>query len=427
MQPFGFNKSNVYLARHTPEKSIRDITRDFLQTYNQVLPTSLDATILIKPNLNNDLTALTGNSTDLRLLAAVLRFLTEAGYTNITIADGPNVGIDRKKIDVFGRLGVRRLAEQFGVRLVNLNDEPGVEVELTTSKARVARICLEADFIIALPKIKTHAEAGMSLACKLLVGCVVGQDKKRVHDDLIPNILRLNEIIKPDLYIVDGLIAMEGNGPGDGHPRRLDLLMAGTDPLQVDLVGARLVGFELEEIPHLRLAYAKGRISTEEWQTAQGIEPVAHIEKPPPRKLSTRILGHNVFAGLRDATRPLHGARVVQRLLYKTGVIQDVYEIEDARLAPLTLDREACTGCGACLSFCPLELPITTPDFDFSDGRCVECLCCAFVCPEGAIPLIGELGYLAAHLERYGEEMRQLGREEASRLHQEAEMGRVAA
>jgi ferredoxin len=322
---------------------------------------------------------------------------------------------------------VRRLAEQFGARLVNLNDEPGVEVKLTTSKARVARICLETDFIIALPKIKTHAEAGMSLACKLLVGCVVGQDKKRVHDDLIPNILRLNEIIKPDLYIVDGLIAMEGNGPGDGHPRRLDVLLAGTDPFLIDLVGARLVGFELEEIPHLQLARAKGHISPEDWQTAQALEPIAHIEKPPPRKLATRILGHNIFAGLRDATRPLHSARVIQQLLYRTGIIQDVYEVEDAHLDPFTLDREACTECGACLSFCPLELPITAPDFDFNSGQCIGCLVCAFVCPEGAIPLIGELGYLAAHVERFGEEMRQLGREEASRLRQEPEAERAAA
>lgn len=386
----------------------------FLQQEHVSLPASNSARILLKPNLNNDLSALTGNSTDLRLLAAVLRYLTGAGYTNITVADGPNVGIDRKKIDAFGRLGVHRLAEQCGARLVNLNDEPGVEVKLTSSKARVARICLEADFIVALPKIKTHAETGMSLACKLLVGCVVGQDKKRVHDDLIPNILRLNEIIKPDLYIVDGLIAMQGNGPGDGHPRRLDTLLAGTDPLQVDLVGARLVGFELDEIPHLRLARVKGCISKKDWQTAQAIEPLVHIEKPPPRKLATRILGHNALAGLRDATRSLHDAMAVQRFLYRTGIIQDVYQVEDAHLAPLALDREACTGCGACLSFCPLELPLTAPDFDFSAGQCIECLACAFVCPEGAIPLTGELGYLATHLERYGEEMRQLGRDEAS-------------
>jgi uncharacterized protein (DUF362 family)/ferredoxin len=427
MSELDFTDGTVTIWKYENTGALIQDVRGLLERDDVSRPRSKHDLILLKPNLNNDLSALTGNSTDLRLLTAVLRYFTDAGYTNVVIADGPNVGIDRKGVDVFDRLGVRRLAEQFGVRVVNLNDEPSVQVELTTSKARVASICLEADFIVCLPKIKTHAEVGMSLACKLLVGCVVGQDKKRVHDNLVPNILRLNEIIRPDLYLVDGLIAMEGNGPGDGHPRRLDLLIAGDDPFQVDLAGSRLVGFELDEIPYLRLAYDKGHISTEDWQTAQAIEPLAYIEKPPPRKVATRILGHNIFTNLRDITRPLHSAMVVQRFLYHTGIIQDVYEVKDAHLAPLTLDREMCTECDSCLSFCPVELPITASDFEFNAGKCVECLACALVCPEGAIPLTGDLGYLAAHLERYGEELRALGRQEASRLRQKADPKPVTA
>ena len=124
------------------------------------LPHSKDLLFLIKPNLNNDLSALTGNSTDLRVLAALIQVLQEHGCTNIAIADGPNIGIYRKGIDVFSRLGVRALAKHLGVQLVDLNHTPSAEVELATGSVRVAELCLQADFFISVPKIKTHAEAG---------------------------------------------------------------------------------------------------------------------------------------------------------------------------------------------------------------------------------------------------------------------------
>jgi len=145
MRSFEFNGATLCLEKHTSERSAWSICADFLQAYKQTLPASLSATILIKPNLNNDLTALTGNSTDLRVLAALMRALQARGYTDITIADGPNIGVYRKGIDVFGRLGVRALAKHLGVQLVDLNHAPSVEVELVTSSVRVAEICLQAD------------------------------------------------------------------------------------------------------------------------------------------------------------------------------------------------------------------------------------------------------------------------------------------
>jgi uncharacterized protein (DUF362 family) len=171
------------------ESLVREI-QTLLEQDDLSLPHSHDALLAIKPNLNNDLIALTGNSADLRVLAALLQVLQEHGYTNITIADGPNIGIYRKGIDVFGRLGVRALAEHFGIQLVDLNHAPSVEVKLVTGFVRVAEICLQADYFISVPKIKTHAEAGMSAAVKNLMGCVVGTDKRLVHADLPANLVR---------------------------------------------------------------------------------------------------------------------------------------------------------------------------------------------------------------------------------------------
>lgn len=368
-----------------------------------------DAKILIKPNLNNDLSALTGNSTDLRVLAALVGALQERGYQDITIGDGPNVGIYRKGIDVFSRLGVRSLANYLGIKLVDLNQASSVAVQVNGGEVRIAEPCLRSDFLINLPKIKTHAEAGMSAAVKNLMGCVVGTDTRIMHLDLAGNLVRLNEVIKPDLIIVDGLIGMQGNGPGDGDPVRLDMLLAGKDPYLLDLLIARLVGLDRDKILYLKMALDQGKLSSEDLEQVDRIEPVATIVSPPPRRLITGILEHRYLAKIRDATRFIHGTETFRKFLFKMGIMQDVYEEADSNILQLVLDHDACDACGKCLEVCPTSLPITEPGFDFfASPDCIACNYCAFICPQGAIKIEGELGYLQAHLNRYGESMRSL-------------------
>jgi ferredoxin len=310
---------------------------------------------------------------------------------------------------VFGRLGVRALAERFGVGLVDLNRAPSIEVEMSTGAIRVALICLQADYLISVPKIKTHAEAGMSAAVKNLMGCVAGTDKRLMHEGLAANLVRLNEIIKPDLILVDGLVGMEGNGPGDGKPKRLNVLFAGTDAFLLDLVIARWVGLDRETIPYLALAYGKGYVCDEHLAQVDKRDPGVFCEPPPPRSTLVRVLNHRFLARLRDLTRPIHSTETMRRLLYRLRILQDVYEGAEPHLDSLALDRSACDACGKCLDACPTELPITDSGFDFwTSPDCLGCLYCAFVCPQQAIQCEGNLGYLEAHLARYGEAMRSM-------------------
>jgi len=371
------------------------------------LPVSTAAQIMLKPNLNNDLLALTGNSTDLRVLAALIRALQQRGYYNITLADGPNIGTYRKGVDILGRLGIRKLAERFETQVVDLNQAPTVEMQVATGKVRVAELCLQADFFISVPKIKTHTEAGMSAAVKNLMGCVSGTDKRLMHRDLAANLVRLNEQVRPHWILVDGLIGMEGNGPGDGVPKRLDMLLCGDDPFRIDLLAARLVGLDRAAIPYLTVARERGHIADDDVRAADEIAPISRFEPAPRRGLAMRMLDHPVLGVLRDLTRPLHGSEAVRTLLYRLGVIQDVYRQADARIQDLRLDRQRCDGCGVCVAVCPMELPVTGADFGFlGDANCLGCLYCALVCPRQAIEIHGELGYLRDHLTRYGKSIR---------------------
>ena len=196
---------------------------------NYELPKNKNARIVLKPNLNNDMNALIGNSTDLRVIVGVIKALQKREYKDITIADGPNCGIDHMNIDVFKRLKIDKIAEMFNVKLVNLNKSDYNIVDLKTGKAKTGKIILENDFLINLPKVKTHIEVGMTICMKNFVGCYQALDKRNIHDSLVENIVRMNEIKKPDLNIVDGLIAMEGNGPAAGIPKKLNFVPLATD------------------------------------------------------------------------------------------------------------------------------------------------------------------------------------------------------
>ncbi|MDY7033049.1 MAG: DUF362 domain-containing protein, partial [Thermodesulfobacteriota bacterium] len=210
-------------------REIKERLFSALNQYKDILPSSKDTKILLKPNLNSNMNALTGNTTDLRILSVLIRFLQKEGYNKIVIGEGTNSGFYRNKIGVISRLKVDELGRYFGVEVKDLNYSEPYEIKFSDGiKAHVAKECIESDFLINLPKLKTHFEVGMSVCLKNLMGCLVGQEnKKKTHLNLAENILRINETVKPQLHIVDGLVAMEGLGPTRGTPIRMDTILIG--------------------------------------------------------------------------------------------------------------------------------------------------------------------------------------------------------
>lgn len=402
MEEYNFTRDKILVNACESTMDVQKTIEEIFLRKRFLLPQSKNALIFLKPNLNNDQNALMGNSTDLRILVSIITALKKRGYHNIILGDGCNVGIDRKQIDVFSRLKIDKLAQKFDIKLLNLNRAPYREIELERGqKAKVAVICFEAGLFINLPKIKTHAEAQLSLCLKNLIGCLFGgREKKKMHNCLNANIVRLNEQVKPHLHIVDGLIAMEGNGPGNGRPQKMGLLLAGEDPYLIDAFCARLVGFAEDEVPSVNIARKKGHLRETDIRTIRRHPIHLALEKAQPQKLLTRILGHNIFAGLRDAVRPLFDNRPVTRLLYHFGIIQDCYEFQQCDIKAMRLVRSKCTNCGLCLTYCPVSLPITDDSFFFADSRCLQCCYCLWVCPENAIEIEGKLGYLDFHLRR---------------------------
>lgn len=387
-----------------------------LDHYGQVFPGDKNARVLLKPNLNAYMNALTGNTTDLRVLSALMRLLKDAGYRDIAIGEGTNSGFYRNRIGVISRLKVDRLANYYGARVIDFNYSAPHEIQFEDgARAQVARECVEADLFINLPKLKTHFEAGMSVCLKSLMGCLIGQEnKKKTHLNLAANILRINHAVRPHLQIVDGLIAMEGLGPTRGTPVRLDTLIIGTDPYLIDLACARLACFDYRRVSTLKLAELKGLLTADHFRQVAEIDlPMApRAFKPPRANWFAGFIHHpsrqKYFLTVRNTPlfSYLASTEWFGKLLFLTGLRQDVFSQDEMVFESVSLMAENCDDCGLCTRYCPLGLDL--PRALARERQCIECLYCFLVCPRKAVKFTGRFGFLQEQLRQYDELIREL-------------------
>jgi uncharacterized protein (DUF362 family)/ferredoxin len=407
----------VSLLTCNSNKEVLEKLREQINKRDKLFPKNPDASIVIKPNLNSNLDALTGNTTDLRILGSVIRILKERGYKNITIIEGPNGGFHRDGIDVFVRNGIDRIASYYGCRFRDANYETDTmsiqfKAAATAEFAKVFKTC---DFFINISKLKTHYETLISVALKSLMGTLVGQtNKSKAHASLIENILCLNDHIRADLHIVDGLIAMEGTGPSAGKPVRTDLLIVGTNPYEIDAVAALIMGFKPSQCPLLQKAVDTNRISQSFINEIESINlPVDRksFERPNPSFLAKLV----VMPGLKNAVRKLRNSWVVsnllkratiRRIMFLAGLTQEVIMPQE-RNVKLGFNKEKCTACGKCKCYCPqmLELP---ESLEQRNADCINCLYCYAVCPADAIEAEGQFGYYREQIRRYGKMIKEI-------------------
>ena len=170
------------------------------------------------------------------------------------IAEAIAVGLNVKKAYKFLKLD--KLAQETGVSLVDLYEHPFVKIPITDSKIntnlQISKLILDADCLINIPVLKTHVAAGITVSMKNLMGTISIEQKKKFHfKGLADSVVDLNTIIKPELIIVDGTVAGEGDGPIAVDPVNFRTLMAGTNSQAIDTVSAKLMGFEPNDVDML--------------------------------------------------------------------------------------------------------------------------------------------------------------------------------
>lgn len=314
--------------------------------------------VLLKPNLIAPRPAADAVCTHPEVVRAVAMIIRDCGATPF-IGDSPGyASLDR----CLEKSGIREVVAALDIGVVSF--ERQVECRRPENhilkRFNLAAPVLEFDRVINLPKLKTHGMMGLTLAVKNLFGCIPGLSKAHWHmraghqRQLFARILLdLYQTIKPDLHILDGIVAMEGEGPTGGVPVSLGLLGAAVDGVALDYATEQLLDYP-QLTPISQQAIDDNLLIPERIEVA-GDFP----EHRRPLKTAR---------GSRDAAFPLH--RLVRRLVVKNPVISS----------------SRCHRCLVCVKHCPAQaMKFVDRSVRINYNTCIRCYCCHELCPYHAV------------------------------------------
>jgi uncharacterized protein (DUF362 family) len=220
-----------------------------------------DKTVLLKPNLVG-LDPLGIMNTHPAVIAAARESFLRLGAAKVFVGDGP--AMDRDTEAILESVRLREYTGRLDGDFVDLNVDDVERVPLKTRASRLKELflpktALGVDFLVSMPKLKTHHWAGVTLSLKNMFGIVPGScygwPKNVLHWAGIDRaILDINAAARPDFAIVDGIVGMEGNGPIQGTPKRAGVIILGDDPVAVDATCCRVMGLIPERIKYLSRA-----------------------------------------------------------------------------------------------------------------------------------------------------------------------------
>jgi len=213
--------------------------------------------VLIKPNICYPKNPHGMVITDPELLRCIINFVKARVKNVLVVESDNNSGRAETRAE---KSGIMKVVEECEAEFVNLSDVESDEFEVQGHRLLIPKILREADFIINVPKMKTCNIEGttISIAMKNMFGILSNRKKSKLHKKLLEILLYINKKIKQNLIIVDGIVAMEGLGPVWGSPVKMNLLVAGTNPVTVDSICSNIMGINPYSIELLWRAYQDG-------------------------------------------------------------------------------------------------------------------------------------------------------------------------
>lgn len=334
--------------------------------------------VLLKPNMLAAKEPDLAVTTHPALVQVVAGLVTEAGGI-VSIGDSPGYGNYQR---VAGKCGISSAARNSGATLIEFNEAIELKGSGTFRSIHLARSYYEADKIINLPKLKTHEMMTMTCAVKNLFGAVIGAEKAAWHlkagrsrELFAQLLLEIYQLKKPTLNIVDAVYAMEGNGPGSGNPIKLGLLLAGENPVAVDLIAGRLAGIPAN---------------------------LLHIErKAVELRLPGALREDIALCGIPIEMLPAVRFKLPDGLDVQFGLPSILVKALKAHLTSFPeADKNKCIACGVCRDACPpAAITIQNSALSIDNARCIRCWCCRELCPYNAMST--KRGLLLRTLDRF--------------------------
>jgi len=336
--------------------------------------------ILLKPNILVGADVSACISPHPMVFAAIAREFQKTG-AQLSFGDSPGVGSPEGAVRRSGHLAV---AQELGIELadfITAREIPFPEGHLI-NKFDIAEGVTSSDGLVSISKFKTHALTRITAAIKNQFGCIPGVRKAEYHS-VMPNaslfsqmLVDLNLLLKPRLFIMDGIIAMEGNGPRNGTPRPMHVLLFSTDPVALDATVCRLIDLDPSLVEPLVHGEAFGLGTTQD---------IEYVGDPLESFVQTDFKANRSNVPTTTDTSFL-STSFMRRFTSPRPVI----------------DPTLCIRCGQCVNICPAKPKalswrnnerIDIPVYDYA--KCIRCYCCQETCPEKAItveiPWLGKL------------------------------------
>lgn len=322
--------------------------------------------VLIKPNLLAPARPEKAMVTHPLVVKAVAEYVIWKGG-RLQISDSPAMGGFEK---VLNESGIRDALKDMGVVFREFRESVALDTGEPFKIIEIAKDALEADLLINVPKLKTHAQMLVTLGVKNLFGCIVGLRKPEWHfrtgvnRELFATLLvKIHHALRPAVTVLDGILAMEGQGPGrSGTPRELGVIAASDDTYALDIAVCKMLGIDPYSVFTNRAAREMGYTHGE----VNGEMPVVNNFKFPD--ISPLIFG----------PERLHG--FIRRNLVQRPMQDDA----------------VCKLCGECWKYCPakaISQEALRVRIDYE--KCIRCYCCIEICPHAALrikePFLGKV------------------------------------
>ncbi len=251
--------------------------------------------VVIKPNMCYYWDYSTGQTTDIKLVAALIDVIHDKISQNVKISIVESDASAMRCKYAFKFLGYEKMAKNRNVRLVNLSKDKNEKVEVIAENQHfhfmMPQTIKNAHLRINIPKIKYLTHTKISCSLKNIFGCNPDPNKFKYHPKLDEAIVALNRIMKFNLCILDGLI-VSGN-----RPRKLGLIMASQDPVALDAAAAKIAGINPKSVRHIMLANREGLGNTS--FIPKGADPKFFEKRYPRKGLKDKVL----FFAYKFATR----------------------------------------------------------------------------------------------------------------------------